>query len=127
MRRRAPGGDVLKAGSLLAGADLRAAQYRFVRLDAAGNVVQASTNERIIGVLQNRPNVNEPCTIIFCGESLLESGGSFAVGAWLRSDATGRAVATTTATDIVGAIALEAANAAGELVRVLVITPSPYN
>ncbi len=127
MRRRAPGGDVLKTGSLLAGADLRAAQYRFVMLDAAGNVVQATTSARIIGVLQNRPNVGEPCTIIFCGESLLESGGAFSVGAWLRSDGTGRALATTTATDIVGAIALEAAGAAGEYVRVLVITPSPYN
>ncbi len=125
MRRRAPGGDVIRLGSLLAGADLRGAQYRFVTVDANGNVVIAGVGSRPIGVLQNRPNAGEPCTIIACGESLLEISGGANPGLWLRPDATGRGTGAA-GSDICGAILLEPASAAGELVRVYVIPPSPF-
>lgn len=123
-----PGGDVLKAGSFVAAADLSSAQYKFVVISGAGQVNVAGAGARAIGVLQNKPTAGLAAEIITEGESLLVVDGTTAIAAgdMLKSDASGRGVKTTTATDIVCAMALEASSAANDIIRVRVFSPRPY-
>lgn len=55
----------------------------------------------------------------------LELGGTVTVGAFLKSDANGKGVATTTTGDNVGARASEA-GVSGDLIRVQLISPALY-
>lgn len=57
-------------------------------------------------------------------EVYILSGASFSVGARLKSDSDGRAIAGTTTGDNIGAIALEAAVAANELRLVRIVAPA---
>lgn len=121
------GGGALMSGPLLAAADLSAQQYKFVVLSAAGQVNVASTGgARAIGILQNKPRQGEAAQVIYEGESFLVAGGTINIGDMLKTDTSGRGVSTTTATDIVCAMALEAASAAGDIIRVRVFSPRPY-
>lgn len=114
-------GEHLKVVGLQAGADLSAAQFRFVKAGAtAGQVVQASiAGEKVIGVLQNKPAaIGREAEIVALGETKVVAGAAFAYGVELMPDNQGRAVLAT-ATNYSGGIALEAAGAAGELVTIL--------
>lgn len=55
----------------------------------------------------------------------LELGGTVLVGASLKSDSNGAGVSTTTTSDIIGAIALQA-GVSGDVINVLVLNPMPY-
>jgi hypothetical protein len=49
---------------IVANGDLTAAQYRAVTINNSGKAVLATANTApIAGVLQNKPDTNEPCTI----------------------------------------------------------------
>lgn len=87
-------------------------------------VVQSSGATNIIlGVLNSSRDavVNEQVSIsVGSGEVVdVTAGGVVAVGAYLTSNASGRAIATTTAGQVVRAIALEPATANGDIIRVL--------
>jgi hypothetical protein len=92
-----------------AGADLTGQQYNAVKLDAAGDVVVAGAGELAIGVLQNAPNTGEAASVVALGGALAVAGGSIDEGAFLKVDAAGDLVATTTDKDFYVARAIKAA------------------
>lgn len=113
--------------------------FRFVKVTGAKTGATAGANERIIGIsgpstryaplsdlvtTNNHANTGEPLNVRGDTEvCLVTSGAAFSAGVALKSDASGRAVAIATsgaATQNVGAIALEAATAADQLIMVQV-------
>jgi len=112
---------------------------RFVKPDTSetgGVVLQCGAGERPIGISQpgtrNPPisglddgyagidNVNTIIVYTETDEAWLQSGGSFSFGALLKSDSSGRGVNAGSDADIYGAVALQSATAADQLVRVRV-------
>lgn len=104
------------------------ADRRIVRPHAttAGAVVQASAaTDALFGIVQQPKGVvdGERVDVLHLGEALVEAGAAFTAGALLTSDAQGRAIAAAPAVGVNNraiAMALEAATAAGDLVRVSV-------
>lgn len=117
--------------TLIAGADLSANQYCFVKTDANGQAVLAAAGEPVIGVLQNKPASGQAAQVRIYGVSKVVAGGAVAKGALVASDATGKAktaVATTADTTSgalsgshVAGIALQSAGAAGEIISVALL------
>jgi hypothetical protein len=105
------------------------AAFRIVRMSAADTVVQASAvGDALIGVNDGAaPLSGERCDIVMAGMCFVEAGAAFAVGARLTSDGQGRAVAAApnagVNNSIIG-IAVDAAQAAGDIVRMLI---SPHS
>lgn len=95
-------------GFLAAAADLSTKQYLFMKLSAADAANVAGAGEAIIGVLQNKPTSGHACEIRRLGISKITAGGTITVGAKLKSDSAGRAVAASTG-DLYGGICLEGA------------------
>ena len=101
------------------------AAFRIVRVSAADTVVQsASATEAHVGVNDDvAPLSGERCDIVMAGMCFVEAGAAFAVGARLTSDAQGRAVAAAPAAgannSIIG-MAVDAAVAAGDIVRMVI-------
>jgi len=93
-------------------------QYKFVTLHTDGTLILGGTGGVIIGVLQNAPAVGEAARVRILGTSKLVMSDACAVLAQLKS-VTGAGVTVTTAKDWVGAIALEAATAANDIIEVL--------
>jgi hypothetical protein len=120
---------------------------RFVQVDttAANKCVQATANSKIIGVVQagtNYPPLNDPAVTVSgyaatAGQTvelfgigqvcLIEAGDVITPADFLKSDSVGRGVpilTTGTTLQRYGAIALEAATAAGQFIRCYVILGS---
>src|SRR5262245_35890162 len=114
---------------------------RFVKLDttAEGRVLLCGAGERVYGVSQPGTR-NAPYSSLddgfaaIAGENLqiygpgdkdipLELGGTVTIGARLKSDVSGRAVATTTNLDEYGAIAM-ASGTSNQLIPVQVVEPT---
>jgi len=96
----------------IAEADLSAKQYFIVKIGAAANGVAlaAGATQNILGILQNKPTQDQIANVRLCnapGTSKVKAGGSITAGNWVTSDANGKAVATTTAGDVVIGRALE--------------------
>jgi hypothetical protein len=111
-----------------AAADLSAKQYFGVKLtanqgcDLAG-ASDAAGGEAVLGVLQNKPTLNQAAQILVDGSiTRVVAGAAFAVGDPLKTDANGRFIKSTA--EAVGvlvhvvATALEAAAALGDVVEV---------
>lgn len=104
------------------------ADRRIVRPHAsnAGQVVQAAAvSEALVGVVSQPKGVAtlERVDVVHIGETLVEAGAAITAGALLTSDASGRAVTAAPAAGVnnrVVGVALEAATAAGDLIRVLI-------
>lgn len=100
-------------------------QYRFVKVTAAqtAGLATAAANERVIGILQNKPQVTgEAATVAIDGVSLCEAGGTVAAAAGVKVDANGKGVTWVAGTDDEGlcvGIALTA-GASGALFSVLI-------
>jgi len=99
------------------------APFRLVRLSAADTVVQASAaTDAIIGVQNDvGPASGERTDVVMVGMAFVEAGAAFALGALLTSDAQGRAITAAPATGVnnrIVGIAIDAALAAGDIVRV---------
>jgi hypothetical protein len=108
---------------------------RFIKLGSGpGIVVQATAGDPIYGISgsgthtaalaglddgycavsgENCPHYSDPGTIC-----LLEAGASFSEGALLKSDANGKGIAVASTGDAYGAVALDAASAAGQWIPV---------
>lgn len=109
--------------SFSAGAALTA--FRFVKLSAAETVVlAAAATDSIVGLTNEVAAASgERQDVIVSGIGLAEAGAAVSLGALLTSDASGRAVAAAPAAGSnsrIGAIALESASAAGDVIRALV-------
>lgn len=96
-------------------------QYRFVRISGAHqcNLYTGAAGEVPVGVLQNKPQVaDHAATVAIFGISLVEASGAIAAGAIVGADADGRAAAVGAGDPSLG-VAIHAADAAGQLIPVL--------
>lgn len=100
-------------------------QYRFATIDANDRgALAAADSEVLVGIGQDKPAaIDRPWAVQIDGVSKLKLGGTVTDGQRIKSDATGQGVATTTATDNVGALAL-ADGVSGDIIPVLVIPGS---
>lgn len=91
----------------VAGEDLSAAQFKFVTLEADGQIDLAdSAGERALGVLLNKPTAGAAATVAMTGKVMVEAGASVTAGDQLQTDAAGDAI-TAAAGDVVMGYALE--------------------
>jgi hypothetical protein len=131
--------------SVKASADLSADQHKFVDLDANGKArLATAAGQKVLGVLQNDPAAADRAALIgYGGVTKVIAGAAIAVNAYVSTDAAGKARATVavasgtghTKTDdagvaqdpLIGAhvvgIALEAAAADGDVIKVLLTNP----
>lgn len=103
--------------TFIAGADMSALRNRFVKVSADNTVILATANgDSIIGVQEDIPFAAAGAQVGVCllGTPQICSGASFAAGAKLTSNGSGKAVAATTG-QAYHAIAIQAATAADEL------------
>lgn len=89
---------------------------RFRLVDYTG--AQAGAGERALGVANTNYDIGEQAGVATHGELLVEAGAAVAVGAQVESDVSGRAV--TLSTGVAFGVARDAADAAGDIIRVLV-------
>ena len=102
--------QILLTTSVLAIAAL--GRSRLVGFD--GGVCAAGA--KALGACEASTSVGEQAPVNMAGALLVEAGGPIAAGAEVESDATGRAVAKTTG--VSNGWAMDAATAAGDLIRV---------
>lgn len=115
--------------SYKAGADLSAKQFFAVELTAADTVglVNAAT-DRVLGLLQNKPQAGQAAEVRILGISKAVSDGSvtaIAVGDYVGPNAAGKMVKKTLADNSVTGIAHDASSADGTVIRVL-LTPGAF-
>jgi len=78
-------------------------QYRFVKITGPHQVGLATAGEDVVGVLQNKPQVDgEAATVTIRGVVIVRAGGAIAAGDLVTTDANGLAVKTTDVTKKVG-------------------------
>ena len=93
--------------TFIAGEDLSSAQFKFVTLEADGQVDLAdAAGERAIGVLLNEPTAGKAATVAMTGKVMAETGASVTAGDALQTDANGDAI-TAASGDYVMGYALE--------------------
>jgi hypothetical protein len=102
----------------IAGEDLTAGQYRFLKVNAAGKVVKSGNGERASFVSIGKADVDQALECGIGGRLLVVAGAAIAAGAAVQSDANGAAVTQNSTGDVCGE-ALEAATAAGELISII--------
>ena len=106
-----------------AAADLRLNQYYIVKMTAANSINLASANaDHAIGVLQNKPNLNEAAVVRVLGTSkyISHGGASIAVGNLICPDAAGKGEVADADLDFVIGVALEASGADDEIIEMLI-------
>lgn len=82
-------------------------------------IIAAAATDKIVGVLQNKPGVGQAALVRFAGTTKMIAGGTISVGAWVTSDGSGKAVATTTDKDVVIGKYLGTASASsGDIIEV---------
>lgn len=115
--------------TLVAGADLSAAQYKFVEIGAGGVVTVCNgATDKPIGVLQNAPLSGQEAEVVVAGGTKVVSSGNIAIGSAIGTDASGKAAALTAGTDttkyVVGTVILPA-GADGEILTAVVNCAAP--
>ena len=89
--------------TFVAGEDLSTAQFKFVTLEADGQVDLAdSAGENCIGVLLVEGEADRAVTVALTGSVNVEAGDTVTNGGAVATDATGRAVDATTGDIIMG-------------------------
>lgn len=98
--------------------DLSAKQFHFVKLASGTNIAQAAAGEKAIGVVMNKPAVNDDAEVaLLGGGALVKLAGTVAAGDSIKSNAAGAGVVGV-ATDWCPAIAMEA-GVSGDVISVL--------
>lgn len=109
--------------TLTAGADLTAAQFKFVKV-SSGAVVLGGAGNDCVGVLLNKPNIGEAAEIQIGGVAKVQADAALATTyTKIMSSSDGQAAAATSTNHVLGRT-LTTAAAAGELVEVLLTAPS---
>ena len=109
--------------TLVAGADLSAKQYNFVKLNSSGQAVAvAAATDLPIGILQNAPLSGQEAEVLISGGSKLVLGGTVAAAAIVSPSAAGAGVAIVHGTDTTKYAVGQAitGGASGEIVTVVV-------
>lgn len=89
--------------TFIAGEDLSSAQFKFVTLEADGQVDLAdAAGERAIGVLLNEPTAGKAATVAMTGKVMVEAGASVTAGDALQTDANGDAITAATGDYVMG-------------------------
>lgn len=107
-----------KSVSFQAAADLSDWQFRFVKLDANGQVAKVTaTTDQPFGILQDKPAAQgRAANIMLDGRSKLVMGANVAKGDFIGTDATGRGIAVAFGTanaSIVGTCVIDNSVAGG--------------
>ena len=116
--------------SMLAGADLSAAQYKFVEQTGTGRNVTVcnGVTDKPLGVLQNKPASGEVAEIMVLGMSKVSGDADLAPGDSIGCSADGQAAAYVAGTDttkyIVGRV-IDDNTAAGGIVSALINCLAP--
>jgi hypothetical protein len=114
--------------SLEAGADLSAAQYKFVKISAGKAVVCSGATDIPIGVLQNNPVSGGEASIVVAGGTKIVAGAAIAAGVVIGTSSTGKADAKVAGTDTteyaVGAVIL-ASGADADILTAVINCASP--
>lgn len=112
-------------GTQLANADLRTAQFLCVKLvnDSGKAEVALNTTSggKIAGILQNKPNTDEPADVQVVGVSKAVAGAAITAGVNVMSDAAGKVILAATAGSTMVGIALTSAGALNEIIDVLLL------
>jgi hypothetical protein len=88
-------------GTRVAGADLSANQYKFVKLNASGAAIAIAADTDVpYGVQQNQPKSGEAVEIIRVGASRVVGAADLSVGNFIGPSANGRAALRTLGTDV---------------------------
>ena len=103
--------------TLLAGADLSAAQFRFVKTNSSGYAVLAGAGEMANGAVQNDPEMEQAAVVDISGVTKVEAAAAINPGALVASNGDGKAV-TATAEDYALGTALET-GADGRIISIL--------
>lgn len=115
--------------TLIAGADLSAAQFRFVEIGTGGLVTRANAvTDKPIGVLQNSPAEGEEAEVLVVGGTKLVSSAALAVGTAVTTDNEGRGAVLTIGTDTTKynlGTTIFASGATGEIATVLINCANP--
>ncbi|MGW6120449.1 DUF2190 family protein [Nocardia sp. NPDC055165] len=104
-------------------ADNALTSRRFVKLTSTGIDVATAGTDKIYGVM-NKPSsvaAGETAPVIVLGTAIVEASAAISKGAYVTATAAGKAVATTTAGHLVRGIALEAADADGDLIEIMLV------
>jgi len=107
--------------------DLSDYQYHFVKLDNDGKVEHCTAStDVIIGILMNAPDAeDEAAQVRVLGTGKLVMSGTCDEGNFITASdqeaSYSEGLATTTAKDVVGGIALENATAANDIIEVLIV------
>lgn len=110
--------DNIQTINAVAGANLSAGQYLFVKQHSvAGEVVLAGNGENALGVLLNDPVAGQAATVAIAGKMKVIAGGTVGVGALVSADAAGKAVVPATGEYVLG-VALSG-GAANQVIEIL--------
>jgi hypothetical protein len=114
--------------TLVAGADLSAKQYNFVKLNGSGEAVAiAAITDVPIGVLQNAPIAGQEAEVLVSGGTKLVAGEAITLPAFLSVTTAGKAdkIAVSDTTQYVVGQALTAAGADAEVITAVVNCSNP--
>jgi hypothetical protein len=116
--------------TLVAGEDLSAKQFYFVKINSSGQAVACSgATDKPIGVLQNDPTSGKEAIVTVVGGTKVVASASIDEGALIGTASSGKADAKTPGTDtteyVVGSVIL-AAGADGEILTAVVNCASPH-
>lgn len=104
-----------------AAGDLSSKQFYFVKLDADGKVEACGANEVSIGILQNKPDVEDKAARVrIGGTSKLVMNETCDEGEAITSTSAGDGEVVDAGDEYFGAIALEAATAQDDVIEVLI-------
>jgi hypothetical protein len=116
--------------TLVAGADLSALQYNFVKINSSGQAVAcAAATDIPVGVLQNAPTSGQEAEVLVVGGTKIVAGAAIGEGAQVGTGSTGKAVALTAGTDttkyVAGTLLTESA-ADGNIVTAVINCANPH-
>lgn len=116
--------------TLPAGADLSSSQFKFVKLNSSGQVVDvAAATDIPVGVLQNKPASGGAAEVMVIGVTKVQGDADLAKGAQIGSSSDGQAAAYVNGTDttkyVVGQVLLDN-SAAGGIASALINCANPH-
>jgi hypothetical protein len=108
----------------VAGADLSAKQFHFVKVSAANQVNTCGDGEAGVGVLLNKPKSGEPALVQIGGLSKVVVGAGLTAGARVMSSSAGKALTATTGKNVL-AVLTQTGTGDGSIVE-CVLSPVPH-
>lgn len=103
--------------TLLAAADYRTHQFKFVEVDSAGTVTLCGDDAHADGILMNAPNTGEAAEVLIAGVGKVKCGAAVTRGAGVASGANGAAKNTDTSAAVNGTALETGAN--GRVISIL--------